>query len=738
MGVSFAVALASARTASPLLDGTHDLAWLVAVLLMLDLAIPRQSSPLVRYGAVGGLASASIVAAALASSGLLPEHTFGVVVVAGLLGIGALHQVVLVGRGHAVEGALSGIAIVSLAVGLAYAWIGPFSGALATTAEFSAACLLWLGHLAWVDPRWRSLRRIGVPVVVACATSFFVVYAFAPSGPLARWELGILALGSGLVWWLSFSLTRRLSRRSVWTTSGRLADAVAEAQRNLVGSTTVEAIATSLLEPLQDAGGDGEAAPELYAFEPPLRVRLEAGGRVVVRSGDAPRAITEACVDGDQRLVLDLVTLRRRVVREPPLRALVEVLQSRSIGVVLRCVHLDHLEGVLLLPLADRSEPLSHIDLDELGRLGRSLGGALSSALTQRRAESHIHQLSELRRDAEERITSLEGEVEQLRGQCDVLGRGLAEDQTLHVAYSPSMRRVQTRAIELAPTKDPILLIAAAGSPVLPVSRFIHDRGPRWDAPFVVADCSASAPDDVMSLLFGSEEGRAGWFHSATGGTLLLRDLPALPSVAQARLAGALQERSQGAEKGDAHGTPPRIIATSRRPLDELRARGALVPALDACLLGSELAIPSLRERREDVPSLALLAIDRACRVLGRDPVGVDQSAMGALVDHDWPGDVAELELVIELAVGRATGKTILPTDLPPLAWPGGDEHESLDGSYVEVERRLLERALRRSGGNKSEAARRLGLKRTTFLDKLRRYGLAERESEDLGGTAVG
>jgi len=385
------------------------------------------------------------------------------------------------------------------------------------------------------------------------------------------------------------------------------------------------------------------------------------------------------------------------------------------------------------LPLVQRSEPLSRTELDELGRLGAALGGALASALAQRRAESHIHQLDELRRRAEERITSLEGEIDQLRGQCDVLGRGLAEDQTLHVAYSPSMRRVQTRAIELAPTEDPILLIAAAGSPVLPVSRFIHDRGPRWESPFVVADCSASAPDDVMSLLFGSEPGRIGWFHSATGGTLLLRDLPALPSEAQSRLAAALEEHSN-----DTAPNPPRLIATSRRALDQLRSEGALVGGLDACFLGAELRIPSLRERREDVPSLALLAIDRACRVLGRDPIGIEQPAMRALVDHDWPGDVAELELVIELAVAKARGKTIALADLPPLAWPGTDEHDSLEGTYVEVERRLLERALRRSGGNKSQAARRLGLKRTTFLDKLRRYGLAERASEDVSGRAVG
>jgi len=334
-----------------------------------------------------------------------------------------------------------------------------------------------------------------------------------------------------------------------------------------------------------------------------------------------------------------------------------------------------------------------------------------------------------LKRDAEDRITTLEGEVEQLRGQCDVLGRGLAEDQTLHVAYSQSMRRVQTRAIELAPVSDPVLLVAPAGSPVLPVSRFIHDRGPRWEAPFVVADCSAAPPDQVMSLLFGSEnERRTGWFQSATGGTLLLRDLPALSKLAQARLAAALAE--QNAEpNGDEGPTPvrPRMIATSRASLGELRRRGTLDSDLASCFSGPGLMIPPLRERREDVPSLALLAIDRACRVLAREPVGIEQQAMGALVDHDWPGDVAELELVIELAVAAASTKTIAVSDLPPLAWPGADEGESLSGTYVQVERRLLERALLRSGGNKSEAARMLGLKRTTFLDKLRRHGLEQR-----------
>ena len=740
MGVTLAIAIASARTASPFLDLTHDIAWLLAALTMLDLVVPRETGSLIRYGALGALASAAFVGAGLARQGLLPEMTFAVVVVLGILATGALHQIVLAGRGHVVEGGLSGIALASLAVGLAYCWFGPFEGVLATTVEFGVASLLWLGHLAWLYPGWRSLRRVGVPVVIASALCFAVTLGFAPDAPLERWQLGLFALGSGVLWWLTFSFARTLSNRAVWSTSGRLADAAEIARSRLVGGAALEEVATGILVPFGKVFEDGKGSPELYTLEPSLRLRLDPGERANIRAAKAPAAITRALFAEGHEGVLDLVSLRARVVREPSIRELVNTMADHGMGCALPCLHLDHIEGVLLLPQGGRSEALSGTELHELGRLADSLGGALASALAQRRADTHIHELSTLRREAEDRITALEGELDQLRGQCDVLGRGLAEDRTLHVAYSQSMRRVQTRAIELAPLADPVLLVASAGSPVLPVSRFIHDRGPRWKAPFVVADCSAAPPDQVASLLFGSgRESRTGWFQSAAGGTLLLRDLPALSKTNQARLASALAEQdAEEDESNEPRLVRPRLIATTRAPLGELESRGALAPELAKQLMQPGLTIPPLRDRREDVPSLALLAIDRACRVLAREPVGITEEAMSALVDHDWPGDVAELELIIELAVAKASSKTIGLPDLPPLAWPGADEEEPLTGTYIEVERRLLERALLRSGGNKSEAARMLGLKRTTFLDKLRRHGLEQRAPHDLGGTAVG
>jgi hypothetical protein len=388
MGVGLAIATASAGTASHLLDRTHDIAWLVVALVMLDLVLPRETGRLVRSGALGGFASAALLGAAFTQEGLLPVSTFGVVVVGGMLAIGALHQILLVGRGHAVEGALSGIALVTLAVGLAYSWFGPFGGTLATIVEFSVAALLWLGHLAWLDPRWRSLRRVGVPAVAASASCVVATFAFVPDAPLQRWQLGLLALGSGLLWWVTFSFARRLSNRAVWSRSGRLADGAEAARCNLVGGATLEELALGVLVPLHRAFGDAHGLPELYTLEPPLRARLDVGDRLNLRSADAPSAVMRVLFNDDHQGILDLAGLRTQVVREPSVREAVDAMESGSIGCVLPCVHLDHIEGLLLLPLLDRSETLSRVELEELRRLGDSLGGALASALAQRRADT--------------------------------------------------------------------------------------------------------------------------------------------------------------------------------------------------------------------------------------------------------------------------------------------------------------------------------------------------------------
>jgi len=732
MGTSIGLALASAQTADLWIDRLHGAAWLAVVTLTLGLALPPTLSRSVRMGSVTGFATCAVLAALVSRAGLVPQQTFGVVVVAGLLTAGAIHQIALTSRGHAVEGGLSAIAVVTLAVGLAYAWFGPLQGTLASIVEAGVGLLLWVAHLAWVDVRWRRLRRVGVPLLVASTVVFVLAYAWSPEHSLAPWEQSTAVVVGALFWWLLYVAARRLSRRTVWTTSERLPEISSAARRSLHTTSDLDSVASGVLEAFAGSpSGTGEQ-PEIITFEPPLRIRLASTGRIETRTAQVPEPMLRALDESPSPLALDVVTLRSRVVREPAVRELVDLMESRGIGAVVPCARADHLEGLLVLPLAERSEPLGPAEFDALGRLGRALATSLSSTLAERRAQSHINEVSALHRSAVARVIELQNEVEQLRGQCDVLGRGHAEDQSLHVAYSPSMRRVQTRAIELASGDEPVLVCGASGSPLLQVSRFIHDRGPRWEQPFIVFDCASTAPEVSMARLFGSADGQPGALDSAIDGTLLLRDLPALPRDVQARLSGALD----GVAKTSS--SMPRVMATVRTTRGEQDSVRGVDGELARLLGAHTLLVPSLRARREDIPSLVLLAVDRACRVLARDPVGIDQGAMASLVDHDWPGDVAELDLVVQLAVSQVSGRTIRVSDLPPLAWASAPLEEALDGSYHEVERRLLEQALRVAGGNKSQAARRLGLKRTTFLDKLRRHGLEKRLEGDVGGSAVG
>ncbi len=197
--------------------------------------------------------------------------------------------------------------------------------------------------------------------------------------------------------------------------------------------------------------------------------------------------------------------------------------------------------------------------------------------------------------------------------------------------------------------------------------------------------------------------------------------MPALDAVAQHALAEALAlKQARPVDASSAYSVDVRLVATSRLPLEPLVEIGAFDPELARWLGTVALEIPPLRRRRDDIPSLVMIALDRACRVLGRAPIGIAQAALDVLLAHDWPGNLRELQHVVDRAVARAEGPQVLRADLPSLAGAAATT-DPLEGTFAALEHRILERAMRRAKGNKSEAARLLGLKRTTFLDKLKR-----------------
>jgi len=209
----------------------------------------------------------------------------------------------------------------------------------------------------------------------------------------------------------------------------------------------------------------------------------------------------------------------------------------------------------------------------------------------------------------------------------------------------------------------------------------------------------------------------------AAGNTciVLASETNPIPSMV---LAEALAtRRAVQADGAGGYATDARVIATSRVPLAPLVAAGAFDAELLRRLEPLGIDVPPLRDRAEDLQSLVLVALDRACRVAGRPVMGIDPDALEALAAHDWPGNLRELASVIDRAVADARGKNVKLGDVPPLA-PAFAPADPFEGTYAEIEGEVLRRALERAEGNKSEAARLLELKRTTFIDKLKRHGL--------------
>jgi DNA-binding NtrC family response regulator len=434
------------------------------------------------------------------------------------------------------------------------------------------------------------------------------------------------------------------------------------------------------------------------------------------------------------------------VVRRPELRGLVDVLEASDALAVVPIAIAGEIEGALFVPRGRRRAPVTLEELAALERLGARLSSLLALGAAEVRAERRAQAAQQAAEKLEERVEALTDELTRLRVDARILKAGRAADRLAApaIAYSPAMRALLARISEVAPLDAPVQLVSEGGNPVDAIGHLIHAASGAREGPYVIADCTAVRPERAAAALFGDEsEGQQhpGWLRLAHGGTLLLVDVPALAPDTQRALAEAIATRTARPEGGaSAYDVQVRLVATSRMDALALARVGALDEELSRRLAPLTLELPPLRERREDLPSLVLLALDRSARVLGKPVPGIDDGAMARLVGYAWPGNVRELWSVIDRAVAQAAGPRVTLEDLPPLQDPTAaaaseTAGDPFAGTWADIERRALEAALARSAGNKSEAARTLGLARTTFLDKLRRAGLetADRPSEAPG-----
>ena len=309
------------------------------------------------------------------------------------------------------------------------------------------------------------------------------------------------------------------------------------------------------------------------------------------------------------------------------------------------------------------------------------------------------------------------------------------------IGSSPAIQRVFELIAQVADTKANVLVCGESGTGKELVARDIHQQSERSGAPFVAINCGAIPENLLESELFGHVKGaftgalhnKEGLFQTAAGGTLFLDEIAELSLHLQVKLLRAIQEKTIRRVGGtsDVH-VDARILSASNRNLAEEVAAGRFREDLYYRLNVIQISLPPLRDRRGDIPLLVNHFIEKFSTDLGRSIASVGDDVMAKLMDHDYPGNVRELENAIERAVALSRDEHITIESLPPglSRQPQSDAPEipaegmKLDAVLADFERSLLAQALRQSDRIKKRAAQLLGISFRSFRYRFEKLGL--------------
>ncbi len=309
------------------------------------------------------------------------------------------------------------------------------------------------------------------------------------------------------------------------------------------------------------------------------------------------------------------------------------------------------------------------------------------------------------------------------------------------IGESPALRRLQEMIAKVARSQSPVYVHGDTGTGKELVARLIHRSSGRRDGPWVPVNCGAIPSELMESEFFGHKKGsftgahqdKQGLFEAASGGTLFLDEVAELPMPMQVKLLRAIQERRTKPVGGTTEkSVDVRIVSATHTDLAELVRQGRFRNDLFYRLNVIEIHVPSLRERADDIPLLARRFLERLNRQNG-SRLRFSEESIDRLTRYDYPGNIRELENIVERAFTLCEGDTIRADDIvaaPPLPDDGdSDSYQPgidlpLDDHLAQIERQALEDAIRRTGGNKTEAASLLGMTFRSLRYKLKKYGL--------------
>ncbi len=437
-----------------------------------------------------------------------------------------------------------------------------------------------------------------------------------------------------------------------------------------------------------------------------------------------------------------------------------------------------HLAGLLVLGPKRSGIPYEDEELAFLTALSSVASLALHSAGIQQTLEvlnvelrDKVDKIAEQQRRIlilQDQLTDRSGGPS--RGHYDLLPADATVFDRIR-GSGPAVYQMIEVARKVAASPSAVLIRGESGTGKELLAEAIHAASPRADRPFVKVHCAALSQALLESELFGHVKGaftgadrdRIGRFEQADGGTLFLDEIGDINLEVQTKLLRVLQEMAfERVGSSQTINVEVRVLAATHQDLEALILAGRFRQDLFYRLNVISLRTPSLRERKEDIFELAVFFLGLHAQRVGKAVTHLDDDAVEALVAHDWPGNIRELENVIERAVVLADGPAVTASDLPPevrqpasrrrprkvavttadsrraLAPPlssadglrrdgPGDDADDWDIEHVAYERQRLLDALRDGGDNKSEAARLLGMPRSTFDSKLKKHGLWKR-----------
>ena len=323
----------------------------------------------------------------------------------------------------------------------------------------------------------------------------------------------------------------------------------------------------------------------------------------------------------------------------------------------------------------------------------------------------------------------------QAKGERRNKGKRVGQEQAdaMYWGNSPAMERIKVMTERISTSDANVLITGENGTGKDMLAREIHRMSQRGNKQFVAVDMGAIAESLFESELFGHVKGsftnaysdREGRFEAADGGTLFLDEIANLPYHLQPKLLTAIQKRSfVRVGSNVSQPTDIRLICATNRNLDEMVRKGEFREDLLYRINTIHLHLPSLRERKNDIITLADMFVHRYANQYGRGDVKLSDEVCAVLVNHSWPGNIRELQHVIERAVILADNDGIITS---VQIQDGSKVDTDITAEFIsldEMERSMVQKAIAMNNGNLSQAAAQLGITRQTLYNKMKRYGL--------------